>query len=72
MDDLIRNGIVIILAAGAAAVIVLYGIARLLVLELHAFAAGDMGFVAASVAVVLLISAGYIGTGLWLRRTGRI
>lgn len=72
MDDLIRSGIVIILALCIAAVVFLYGIARLLLLELHALAAGDTGFILASIGCVLLLCAGYIGAGLWLRRTGRI
>jgi hypothetical protein len=72
MDDLVRSGIVVILALCAAAVVFLYGITHLLLRELHALAAGDTGFILASFGGVLLLCAGYIGTGLWLRRTGRI
>ncbi|MGA2121454.1 MAG: hypothetical protein ABSG49_05350 [Methanoregula sp.] len=72
MDDLIQSGIVIILALCAAAGIFLYAIVHLFLLELHALADGDTGFILASIGSVLLLCACYIGTGLWLRRTGRI
>jgi hypothetical protein len=61
-----------ILAAGVAALIILSAIAWLVLVELHALADGDMGFVAASVAGVLLLCALYAGTGFWLRRIGWI
>lgn len=72
MDNIIRTGIAIILFTCAAGAVLLYGIARLLVLELQALETGDASFVLASLCIVLLLCAGYIGTGLWLRRTGRI
>jgi hypothetical protein len=72
MDDLVRTGLVIIVIFCITAAIVLYGIIRLFLLELHALAAGDAGFILASIAGVLLFCTGYIGTGLWLRRMGRI
>lgn len=72
MDDLVRYGIAIILVLFVAAVVFLSVIAHLLIVELQALAAGDTGFILASTGCVLLVCAGYIGTGLWLRRTGRI
>ncbi|MDD1694314.1 MAG: hypothetical protein LUQ71_06275 [Methanoregula sp.] len=72
MDDLIRCGMVVILVFFVAGIAFLYGIAWLVMRELHAWAAGDTGFILASTGCVLLLCAGYIGTGLWLRHTGRI
>ena len=72
MDDIVRTGIAIIIVTCAAAAVLLYGIARLLVLELHAMETGDASFIFVSLGGILLLGAGYIGTGLWLRRTGRI
>jgi hypothetical protein len=72
MDDIIRTGIAIIIVTCAAGAVLLYGIARLLVLALHALETGDTSFILASSGIVLLLCAGYVGTGLWLRRTGRI
>ena len=72
MDDIIRSGIAIIVFTCAAGVVLLYGIARLLVSELHALETGDTSFVLASLGILLLLCAGYVGTGLWLRSTGRI
>jgi len=72
MDDLIVTGAAGILAVCAAAAVIFYGIANLLVLELHAIHTGDTGFVLASIACIILLCAAYLGTGLWLRRTGRI
>lgn len=61
-----------ILAAAAAVVIVLSCIAWLILTELHALATGDIRFTIVSAVAFLILCAGYIGTGLWLRRTGRI
>ena len=72
MDDLIVTGAAGILAVCAAAAVIFYGIANLLVLELHAINTGDTGFVLSSIACIILLCAAYMGTGLWLRRTGRI
>jgi uncharacterized membrane protein len=72
MDDLIVTGIAGILAICAAAAVLLFGIANLLVLELHALSTGDTGFILASLVALLLLIAAYVGAGLWLRRTGRI
>ena len=72
MDDLIVTGIAGILAICAAAAVLLFGIANLLVLELHAINNGDTGFILTSIACLVLLCAVYGGTALWLRRTGRI
>jgi len=72
MDELFAAGALGILIICAGAAVILCGIVHLLRLELSAFAAGDTGFILASLAVLLLLIAAYIGTGLWLRRTGRI
>ncbi len=72
MNDIIRTGIAIILVTCAAAAVLLYGIAHLLVLEMNALETGDTAFILFSLGGILLLCAGYIGTGLWLRRTGRI
>jgi hypothetical protein len=72
MDDLIVTGIAGILAICAAAAVLLFGTLNLLVLELHAITTGDTGFVVATVTCLVLLCAAYLGTGLWLRRTGRI
>jgi uncharacterized membrane protein len=72
MDDLIRTGMVLILALLAAMALFLCGIAWLILRELEALAAGDTGFLLASIGSVLLVCAVYTGTGLWLKKTGRI
>ena len=72
MDDLTRTGLSIIVIFCVTAAVLLYGIAWLLLRELHAVAAGDTGFMLASIVGVLLFCTAYIVTGLWLRRTGRI
>ena len=72
MDDLIVTGAAGILAVCAAAAVIFYGIANLLVLELHAIHTGDTVFVLTSIACIILLCAAYLGTGLWLSRTGRI
>ncbi|MCK9630930.1 MAG: hypothetical protein M0R30_04750 [Methanoregula sp.] len=72
MDDIIQYGMKIILALFMATVVFLCVVACLIIVELQALAAGDAGFILASIAGVLLACAGYIGTGFWLRRTGRI
>jgi len=71
MDDLVRSGFILLLATGIVAIIVFSAIILLVLRELYALATGDTGFIAASAGVFLLLCAGYIGTGLWLRRTGR-
>ena len=72
MDDLIRTGLSIIVIFCVSAAVLLYGIAWLLLREIHALASGDTGFILASIGGVLLFCSAYIVTGLWLRRTGRI
>jgi hypothetical protein len=72
MDDLIRTLLIILLTAMIAGGVVISAIVWLILRELYAVSAGDTGFIAASAGIFLLLCAGYIGTGLWLRRTGRI
>ena len=67
-----RDGIILLSAAGSAGIVILCGLAVLIAKELDAVATGNTGFLAASAFVLLAVCAGYIGTGFWLRRTGRI
>jgi len=72
MDDLVASGIAVLLSLLAVAAILIAGIVYVILLELHAFANGDYLFVLGSIGVLFLLCVGYAGTGLWLRRTGRI
>ena len=72
MDDLIANGIAIIIILVAAGAILIAGIVYVLLLELHALATGDSRFILISLGLLLLVCAVYAGAGLWLHRTGRI
>lgn len=72
MDDLIANGITIIIILVAAGAILIAGIVYVLLLELHALASGDSRFILISLGLLLLVCVVYAGVGLWLHRTGRI
>jgi hypothetical protein len=72
MDDLIRTGCAILVLLFIAGITLAGGALYLLLLNIRALSAGDTGFILASIIGVLLISACYIGAGLWLQRTGRI
>jgi len=72
MDDLIANGIAIIIILVAAGAILIAGIVYVLLLELHALATGDSRFILISLGLLLLVCIVYAGAGLWLHRTGRI
>jgi uncharacterized membrane protein YkgB len=72
MDEFVRNGVMMLTAAAVAVLVILVMIAFLIFRLLQAFATGDRGFLVSCGAGLLLVIVLYAGTGLWLRKTGRI
>jgi hypothetical protein len=72
MDDLILAGAVSVIGLYTAAVLAAAAVIFTL-MELHGAAVtGDSGRIAAILSIVLLFLAAYVGTGLWLQKSGRI
>lgn len=72
MDDLVMVGAAgilgLVLVAVLGAVVLIWAVHHFLT----AFLAGDWGSVGQIVAAILAVAALYIGTGLWLKKTGHI
>jgi hypothetical protein len=72
MDDLILAGAISITGLYAAAVLTVAGVIFTLMELCGAIALGNFGRTTVILVLILLFLAAYAGTGLWLRRSGRI
>lgn len=72
MDDLVRDGVILLAGSCLLVVALLAGMLLLLLRELRAVAEGDAGFILGSIGVALLVAVIYLAIGRWLEKTGRI
>jgi hypothetical protein len=72
MDDLILAGTLAIAVLYAAAILVVSASFFALAELYRAVVTGDAGHFTAILVIVLLLLTAYAGTGLWLRKSGRI
>jgi hypothetical protein len=72
MDELVAVGTAGLLGLAITGILLVGGIWWIASVIWNASVSGNWTGIAEFVIVILLLAAGYIGTGLWLQKTGRI